>query len=78
MLRAYPADSLRIPAGCYLNLPILGPGSVRDAAGKEDGVPIYFVDPNPHVSRIQNLTVIAEPASVGVDKAIAALKEYFK
>ena len=44
----------------------------------KSGVPIYFVDPNPHVSRIQNLTVISEPASTGVDKAIAALKEYFK
>ncbi len=33
------------------------------------GTPIYFIDPNPQVATLDNLTVIAEKASTGVDKA---------
>jgi len=39
------------------------------------GTPVYFIDPNPHVSAIKNLTTIVEPASVGVDKARALIAE---
>ncbi|MBR5434631.1 MAG: NAD-dependent protein deacylase [Bacteroidales bacterium] len=38
-------------------------------------VPIYFIDPQPRVSPQPNLTVIAEPASTGVDKAFEMIEE---
>lgn len=41
----------------------------------QPNVPIYFVDPNPRVSPQPNLIVIAEPASVGVDKAFEMMEE---
>ena len=37
--------------------------------------PIYFIDPQPRVSSAQNLTIIAEPASVGVDKAFEMIEK---
>ncbi len=37
------------------------------------GIPVFYIDPNPQVNhelkRMRNLTVIAEPASTGVEKA---------
>ena len=39
--------------------------------------PIYFIDPNPQASEIKNLTIIAEKASTGVDKAYKLILERF-
>lgn len=37
------------------------------------GIPVFYIDPNPQVNhelkRMRNLTIIAEPASTGVEKA---------
>lgn len=44
----------------------------------KEGTPIYFIDPNPHISPIKNLTIIAEPASTGVDKAFAMIENWIK
>lgn len=41
----------------------------------KEGTPIYFVDPQPRVSALKNLTVIAEPASVGVPKAFEMIEK---
>ena len=53
--------------------------NVYPAAGlisyAKENTPIYFVDPMPHVSPRPNLTIIAEPASTGVDKAFEKMLE---
>ncbi len=36
--------------------------------------PVYFIDPNPAISTSQRITVIPEPASTGVPKAVAMLE----
>ncbi len=41
----------------------------------QKGTPIYFIDPKPQVMSQPNLTIIAEPASVGVDKAFDMIEE---
>ncbi|MCQ2958965.1 MAG: NAD-dependent protein deacylase [Bacteroidales bacterium] len=46
-------------------------GLIRYANPK---TPIYFIDPKPCVSPQANLTVIAEPASTGVDKAFRMIE----
>jgi len=38
------------------------------------GIPIYFIDPKPAISSKHNLTVISEPATVGIKKIIKQLK----
>jgi NAD-dependent deacetylase len=37
---------------------------------------IFYIDPNPSINAHGNLTVIAEPAKVGVKKAMNILKNY--
>ncbi|XHR28270.1 MAG: VacJ family lipoprotein [Chthoniobacteraceae bacterium] len=54
-LKPHPADldqtlaTYRIPSGCYLNIPILGPSSVRGAVGSVGDMflnPTYYVNPD--------------------------------
>ena len=40
-----------------------------------ENTPTYFIDPNPAVDTQNNLTVIAKPATVGVNEAISLLKK---
>ncbi|PNQ72413.1 NAD-dependent protein deacylase [Hanstruepera neustonica] len=39
-----------------------------------NGTQTYFIDPNPAINSSNNLTVIAEPATVGVSQAIERIK----
>ena len=40
----------------------------------EAHVPIYYIDPKPAISSTEQITVIAEPASIGVNNFIELLK----
>ena len=40
-----------------------------------ENTPTYFIDPRPNMESNKNLTVIAEPATVGVPKVIEILNE---
>lgn len=39
----------------------------------QKNTPIYFVDPNPAIQSTDNITVIAEPASTGLEKVLHAI-----
>ena len=43
-----------------------------------EGTPIYYIDPHPSIGSSGNITVIAEKASVGVEKVIDLIKEKYK
>ena len=43
-----------------------------------EGTPIYYIDPHPSIGSSGNITVIAEKASVGVEKVIDLIKERYK
>lgn len=53
---------------------------VYPAAGLLDyasyNAPIFYIDPNPAIKGTKRIRVIAEKASLGVEKAIAMLKEF--